>query len=152
MIFMIFLLFSLHFGKHNVQVIQTTAYFNFMFSQYWAKMSDYWCVGLSNRWSIATHPTILLTKLHRKYIVSYCIVFFSFPLAYQTLNPPVVFVLYARILIDFMAVWADQRCTKEMTKESNMMRRNEREPHTPREREPFDPPRACLKTAKLCLL
>ena len=143
MIFMIFLFFSLNFGKHNVQVIQTTAYFNFMFSQYWAKMSDYWCVGLSNRWSIATHPTSCIVNI--SYLI--VLVFFSFP-SLSNLKSAHGFCVVCTDLV----VWADQRCTKEMTKESNMMRRNEREPHTPREREPFDPPRACLKTAKLCLL
>lgn len=87
-------------------------------------MSDYRTVG----------PSLHTLPFYRENCIvniSFFIVL-VFPLAYQTLNPPVVFVLYARILIDFMAVWADQRCTKEMTKESNMMRRNEREPHTPR--------------------
>ena len=149
MMFMIFLFFFLNFGKHNVQVIQTTAYFNFMFSQYWAKMSDYWCVGLSNRWTIATHPTILQTKLHRKYIFLYCIVFFP---SLSNLKSAHGFCVACTDLNWYHGCLGGSKMYKGNDKKSNMMRRNERETHTPWEREPFDPPRACLKTAKLCLL
>lgn len=87
---MIFLLFSLHFAKHTVRVIQTAACFlNIEQKCRTFDVSDYRTVG----------PSLHTLPFYRENCIvniSFFIVL-VFSLAYQTLNPPVVFVLYARI-------------------------------------------------------